>query len=81
MRELFESTVTAEHAHVGRWRTELEGAEREAALVEYEQTLDRLRADGITCAPPHREVAVSYRGERETANPLDYWADGLALDA
>jgi hypothetical protein len=74
MRSLFEAELTPERAHLGRWRAELAPAEREQATALYSEVLRRLRDEGVTCAPPEREVEPSYGATGDEAvNPLDPW--------
>ena len=74
MRALFETDVTAERAHLGRWRVELSPAEQAAATAVYRDVLRRLREEGVSCAPPERELEASYGPDSaEEANPLDPW--------
>jgi Sulfotransferase family len=56
MREYFERHVTAENAHRDRWREGLEPDEQERVARFYEQTLERMAADGVHCAPELRRT-------------------------
>jgi hypothetical protein len=78
MRSLLESEVTAERAHLGRWRAELEPAAQEELTTLYRETLRALRDEGIECAPPERELDVSFGTEAAGANPLDPWSERSA---
>ncbi|PWU24850.1 MAG: hypothetical protein C5B48_04265 [Candidatus Rokuibacteriota bacterium] len=73
MTAFFESELTAERAHLGRWRTELEPALRDDVDAAYRVTLRELRAEGVTCAPPDRELEVSY-AVGEEVSPFDPWS-------
>jgi hypothetical protein len=74
MRALFEKELTAERAHLGRWRAELDAAEQEAVSALYRDVVRRLREEGVTCAPPDRTLEATYAaGDGEEANPLDPW--------
>jgi hypothetical protein len=74
MRSLFETELTAERAHLGRWRAELNPAEQEQATALYREILGHLREEGVTSAPPERSLEASYAaGDDEAANPLDPW--------
>lgn len=73
MREFFDSEVTAERAHIGRSRVELEPEERERIDALYEELKDELRAEGISCVPPDREAPVSFSGPT-AAHPFDPWS-------
>jgi sulfotransferase family protein len=73
MRAFFDAEVTAERAHLGRWRADLDEQGRERLTLAYRDVLRRLREEGVTCAPPERALEVSYAGDDEDANPLDPW--------
>jgi hypothetical protein len=73
MHSFFESELTPERAHLGRWRAELDGEARAELTAAYREVLRRLRDEGVTCAPPERTLEVSYGGEDEDVNPLDPW--------
>jgi hypothetical protein len=74
MASFFETEVTAERAHLGRWRTELDAAEQENVDAVYRDVLRRLRDEGVTCAPPERTLDVSYAVGETTASPFDPWS-------
>ena len=73
MQSFFETELTAERAHLGRWGTELDEQGRAQLTTAYREVLGSLRDEGITCAPPERTLDVSYGGEDEDVNPLDPW--------
>jgi hypothetical protein len=73
MREFFDSEVTAERAHIGRSRVELEPGERERIDALYRDLLDELRAERVSCLPPEREATVSFSGPT-AAHPFDPWS-------
>ena len=73
MQSFFETELTAERAHLGRWRAGLGEDGRAQLTTAYREVLGRLRDEGITCAPPERTLEVSYGGEDEDVNPLDPW--------
>ncbi len=50
MRTYFNESLTSEKAHVGRWKTQLDESERTAFEEMYQQLLDGLLRDGISCA-------------------------------
>ena len=54
IREYFETSVTAEAAHVGRWRTQLGSAGRFRVARRYERVLSALEAEGNHAAAPLR---------------------------
>jgi Sulfotransferase family len=75
MRAFFESEVGPERAHVGRWRTELEPAERAELEAAYAETVTELRADGVTSLPPERPLEVAY-GVTDGTSSVDPWVEG-----
>jgi hypothetical protein len=79
MRSFFELEVTAERAHIGRWRSELRGAERAEIVALYEQLLQELCAESVSSLPLESPEGVAYgvRGN-EPANPVDPWAGQAA---
>jgi hypothetical protein len=56
MREFFETRMSAENAHRGRWRQGLPQAEAERVRRRYERALDDLERDGVHCAALLRRV-------------------------
>jgi hypothetical protein len=75
MRSFFDSEMTPERAHIGRWRTELAGAEREEAEALYDELLTELRAAGVSSLPLDASASVSYPPHPDEApNPFDPWA-------
>jgi Sulfotransferase family len=79
MRAFFESEVSPERAHLGRWRVELSETEREQVDAAYRKVLAELHAEGISCAPPDRELDIAY-GASAGRSSIDPWADGLGED-
>jgi hypothetical protein len=74
MRDLYERELTAERAHLGRWRAELDPAQQKEASALYRDVLRQLRDEGVRSAPPERTLDASYgAGGAEQANPLDPW--------
>jgi hypothetical protein len=74
MRSFFESELTPERAHLGRWRTELDAAEREKVDAVYQDVLRRLRDEGVTSIPPERALDLSDATADGTVNPIDPWS-------
>jgi len=62
MRRFFRRRMSAEHAHTERWREGL--SERQIREIEraYDETLQRLEADGLACAPLLRRTLERSRG-------------------
>jgi sulfotransferase family protein len=74
MRSFFDSELTPERAHLGRWRAELDPAAQEEVTGLYEEMLRRLHAEGVSSAPPHRSIEAGYApAEDEPVNPFDTW--------
>jgi Sulfotransferase family len=48
MRRFFNRRMSPEEAHVGRWRRDFSGAERELVAAKYEAAVIRLRGAGVT---------------------------------
>jgi hypothetical protein len=78
MRSFFESEVTPARAHLGRWRTELDAAERDKVDAVYRDVLRRLRDEGITSIPPERTLDVGRVTGEEIVNPIDPWSQRSA---
>jgi hypothetical protein len=82
MRSFFDSEVTPARAHVGRRQWEVPEAEREHVEAAYRDALERLRSDGVSCVPPERELAASYRAHpSEQPSGLDPWSDRTGTNA
>lgn len=58
MHWFFSSEVSAERAHLGRWRSEIAGSDRQA-LRTYREVLAELHRAGVTPAPPTPEAVTS----------------------
>jgi hypothetical protein len=56
VRRYFRRRMSSDRAHQDRWREGLSRSAQEEVLRYYEQTLERLEADGIHCAPLLRRV-------------------------
>jgi hypothetical protein len=56
VRRYFRRRMSADRAHQDRWREGLTSSAQEEVLRYYEQTLERLEADGVHCAPLLRRV-------------------------
>jgi hypothetical protein len=75
MRAFFDSELTPERAHLGRWRTELDEAEQREVTAVYRETLERLRGEGVSSAPPEHSVEESWAATQSGAdNPFDPWS-------
>jgi hypothetical protein len=51
MRAFFDSSVTAERAHVGRWETEVPPVQRDSFHRKYVELVAKMHADGIPIRP------------------------------
>jgi hypothetical protein len=77
LRTFFDKNLTAQRAHVGRWRGELAEPERGRIARLYAETLARLKEAGVSCAPVDHGIDVTYaRAESEPPNPYDTWSSG-----
>jgi hypothetical protein len=56
VRRYFRRRMSADRAHQDRWRDGLTDSAQEEVLRYYEQTLERLEADDVHCAPLLRRV-------------------------
>jgi hypothetical protein len=74
MREFFDSELTPQRAHLGRWRAELDPAEQEEVTGLYRDVLRQLHEEGVSSAPPDREIDGDYApAADEPVNPYDTW--------
>lgn len=64
MREFFDAEMTAEKAHLGRWREQLGGPHRALVQRRYERTVAALEREGNHAAPALRAAL-----DRETKGP------------
>ena len=83
MREFFETRITAEYGHLGRWRTELSLSGRLAATARYAFSLGRLAQARVSARPPMRAFTArpTVVGYHAGAERIDPWADGRARGA
>jgi hypothetical protein len=71
----FETEITPERAHLGRWRAELTPDEQRELTQRYEATLEHLRQAGVEWAATERPGDVSHGVKvRERPNPYDPYA-------
>jgi Sulfotransferase family len=82
MRRFFGRHMSTEHAHAERWREGLSGRQMQELERLYEQSLDRLEADGVACATLLRRTLERSRASADGAPPpLPYLAgDGRQLE-
>lgn len=85
MRTFFEEKISAENAHVGRWRVSLSPVHRLALTSAYGCALAGLAIGGVAPRPafrisklPSAEIDLTRRPQQETIDP---WADGRARNA
>lgn len=80
IRRTFDSELTAENGHLGRWRTDLDGDERTELERRYREILAAMAADGIASRPDPEPLPAGFAtatpGGRRSA--IDPWADGRA---
>jgi Sulfotransferase family len=80
IRGVFDSELTAENGHLGRWRTELAGGERDELDRRYRDVLAAMAADGVASRPDPDPLPADYSA-MPAAGPgsaIDPWADGRA---
>lgn len=83
LRALFDSELTAENGHLGRWRVELSDPERVELDRRYKERLERLAADGISALPEPEPLPPEFAAvpAAEPGSTIDPWADGRAEEA
>jgi hypothetical protein len=77
---VFDSELTAENGHLGRWRTELAGGERDELDRRYRDVLAAMAAEGVASRPEPDPLPADYSA-MPAAGPgsaIDPWADGRA---
>jgi hypothetical protein len=62
LRTYFDRKMSAEHGHVGRWRAELDAAERDAFDRRYRELLAALADEGVTCLPADPDAVDELAG-------------------
>ncbi len=85
MRTFFDEKISAENAHVGRWRVSRSSVHRLFLTSAYGCALTRLAIGGVTPRPTLRagkrsnsKIDLTRRPQQETIDP---WADGRARNA
>jgi hypothetical protein len=83
IRRTFDAELTAENGHLGRWRVELAGGERDELDRTYRELLARMAADGIASRPDPDPLPADYGAvpAGEPGSTIDPWADGRAEHA
>jgi Sulfotransferase family len=83
IRRTFDTELTPENGHLGRWRVELPAAERDELDRRYREVLDRMAADGIASRPDPDPLPTDYAAvpAGEPGSAIDPWADGRAEHA
>jgi hypothetical protein len=62
LRTYFDRRMSAEHGHVGRWRAELDAAQRDAFDGRYRELLAAMADEGVTCLPPDPDAVDELAG-------------------
>jgi Sulfotransferase family len=80
IRFVFDTELTAENGHLGRWRVDLDAGERDELDRRYRELLTRMAEDGVASRPdpdplPADFVAVP---AGEPGSAIDPWADSRA---
>ena len=83
IRFVFDTELTPENGHLGRWRVELAGEEREALDRAYREVLARMAEDGIASRPDPDPLPADFAGHPagEPGSAIDPWADRRAEHA
>jgi hypothetical protein len=62
LRDYFDTKMSAEKGHVGRWRTELDAAERDAFDGRYREVLAELADEGVASLPTDPDAVDELAG-------------------
>lgn len=83
IRTTFDTELTAENGHLGRWRVELPEAERDELDRRYREVLAQMEADGIASWPDPDPLPADFAAvaSGEPGSAIDPWADGRAEHA
>ena len=83
IRSTFDTQLTAENGHLGRWRVDLSGPERDELDRRYREVLDQMAADGIASRPDPDPLPADFAAvpSGEPGSTIDPWADGRAEEA
>jgi hypothetical protein len=80
IRRTFDSELTPEYGHLGRWRTELAGGERDELDRRYREVLAAMATDGVVSRPDPDPLPADYAAVLAAGpgSAIDPWADGRA---
>src|SRR5215211_2280687 len=83
IRRTFDTELTAENGHLGRWRVDLPEAERDELDRRYREMLDQMAADGIESRPDPDPLPSDFAAVPTGAagSTIDPWGDGRAEHA
>jgi hypothetical protein len=83
IRATFEAELTPQNGHLGRWRVELDGRERDELDRRYRELLEQMAADGIMSRPDPDPLPADFTAvpSGEPGSAIDPWADGRAEHA
>jgi Sulfotransferase family len=83
LRRTFDSELTAENGHLGRWRVELPAAERDELDRRYRDVLRRQAEDGVASRPDPQPLPDDFAAvpAGDPGSTIDPWADGRAEHA
>jgi hypothetical protein len=83
IRFAFDTELTPENGHLGRWRVELAGEERDALDRRYRELLRGMAEDGVASRPDPDPLPADFAAvpAGEIGSGIDPWADGRAEDA
>jgi hypothetical protein len=80
IRRTFDAELTPENGHLGRWRVELSGTERDELDRRYRAVLERMAEDAIASRPEPDPLPSDFAAvpAGEPGSTIDPWADGRA---
>jgi len=80
IRATFDTEVTAHNGHLGRWKVELTGPERDELDRRYREVLEQMAADGIEWRPDPDPLPGDFAAvpSGDPGSAIDPWADGRA---
>jgi len=83
IRTTFETEVTAANGHLGRWRVELTGQERDELDRSYREVLEQMAVDGVASRPDPDPLPADFAAvpSSEPGSAIDPWVDGRAEHA
>ncbi len=82
LRDTFDTELTAANGHLGRWRTELAGEQRDRLDRRYREVLRAMAEDGVASRPDPDPLPAEFDPVPSgSGSGIDPWADGRAEHA